>query len=189
VLSIAAEFELTARDLAEWLVAGMCSKVLAYSDLPDKIREENVRQIGELLRLVGHPRFAHINYVDVVSDLFRSTTVGTPVTLFKQGFAMHDQNLRADQLSMIYRRAEVRDLWRHVGTNVWVRRYFGGVATAEALAARKLDSFMDYRNQIAHRGPNYQAPGSTEVQDYILYFKCLVGALAGVLQRHLANFP
>ena len=73
----------------------MCLKVQTYNDLPDKMKQENVRQVGELLRLVGRPRVAHINYINVVNDLIRSTTAGTPVALFTEGFAMLDQNLRA----------------------------------------------------------------------------------------------
>jgi len=189
VLSIAAEFELTARDLAEWLVGGMCLKVQTYNDLPDKIKQENVRQVGELLRSVGRPRVAHINYINVVSDLAQSTTVGTPVAVFTEGFAMHDQNLRAEQVSEIYGRARVKDLWPRLGANRWLRAYFGGLAAAETPARGKLNEFMEHRNQIAHRGASYQTLGPTIVLDFILFFRCLVGALAEVLDRHLADFP
>lgn len=189
VLSIAAEFELVARDLAEWLVGSMCLKVPTYNDLPDKMKKENVRQVGELLRLVGRPRVAHINYVGVVSDLAESVRVGTPVTLFAEGFAMHGQNMRAKQLAEIYRRAQVKDLWQKLGADSWVRACFGGIARAETAAKGKLDAFMEYRNQIAHRGASYHTMGPTVVLDYILFFRCLVGALAGVLDRHLAKFP
>ncbi len=189
VLSIAAEFELTVRDLAEWLVGGMCSKVPTYNDLPDKVKQGNVRQVGELLRSVGRPRVAHINYVNVVNDLVRSATVGTPVVVFGEGFAMHDQNLRAEQLSEMFGRARVKDLWPQLGANKWLREYFGGVRTAEVPAKGKLDEFMEYRNQTAHRGASYHTLGATVVLDFILFFRCLIGALEGVLDEHLADFP
>jgi len=189
VLSVAAEFELVARDLAEWLVRSMCAKVPTYNDLPDRMKLGNVRQVGELLRLVGRPRVAHINFVNVVNDLVQSATVGTPVAVFEEGFSMHDRNLRSDQLSEMFRRAEVTELWPKLGANNWLREHFGGVAAADAAARGKLDQFMEERNQIAHRGASYQTVGPNVVLDFILFFRLLVGALEGVLDDHLADFP
>jgi len=70
-----------------------------------------------------------------------------------------------------------------------MRAYFGGAAQSVKLAQGKLDQFMAYRNQIAHRGAHYSTLGPSTVQDFVVFFRCLMGALSLALEDHVANFP
>jgi hypothetical protein len=72
-----------------------------------------------------------------------------------------------------------------------MRAHFGGTTPTQtqALATAKLDSFMEYRNQIAHRGASYATLGSSVIVDFVTFFKCLVGALSSILLDYLATFP
>jgi len=191
LLSVAAEFELASRDLAEAASGRLASKVKRYQDIPEPIRVENVRLVGELLTAINKPRTAHIDYIQVVEDVARCLTKGKPVRLYVSGFASHGRNLTSGELSELFSRLQVKDLWRKMSDAPELRGHLG-TTTAETtaqLARNKLDAFIDTRNQIAHRGPNYQTVGSSVVLDYIDYFRSLVPALASVLDDHLTNFP
>jgi hypothetical protein len=191
VLSLAGEFEHAALDLSEWLARTLCSRVATYSDLPSKIRDENLQLIGEALKNVGRPYLAHINYSQVIFDLYQSDTKGIPVTLFSRGFGMHNQNLRSEQLAHVFARSQVKDLWSKLGRNPWLRAYYNGIGVGKTakLAAERLDDFMEYRNQVAHRGPSYASVGPTVVLDHVKFFRCLLGALALVLDEYQESFP
>jgi hypothetical protein len=191
VLSIAAEFELTARNMAEWVAREICARVPTYQELPPKFRKQNLRQIGSLLRMVGKARVSSIDHVQVLADYTTSMSAGAPVVVFSEGFAMHDHNLRATELSELYGRCVVTELWRRLSTNPWLAAHFGATSThlTERLARDKLDAFMDYRNEIAHRGMSYQTLGPTIVLDFVVYFRLLVGALSLVLDAHVRSYP
>src|SRR5438874_173304 len=79
VLSLAAQFELTVRDLIEWFANSAATKASKYSDLPKRIREQNIRLVGEFLKEFNASRVAHINYPSVVAQLAACTTIGSPV--------------------------------------------------------------------------------------------------------------
>jgi hypothetical protein len=99
--------------------------------------------------------------------------------------------MSSEQVADIFRRAAVADLWRSVAADPDVRAHFGNlnIERTSEMAKDKLNRFMDQRNQIAHRGPNYQTVGDTVVLDYIAYFRCIVPALAEVLERQVAQYP
>lgn len=155
-----------------------------------KLRDQNVRLVGELLVALNRPKVAHINYVDVVAELAACATKGSPVALYAAGFASHERNLRGSQLSEMVGRVELTKLWDTLGKDGGLKAYFGTLkpkSTGEA-ASRKLDSFMEDRNQIIHRGPSYQTVGATIVLDYVEYFRVLAPALAKTFEHHLASY-
>ena len=190
MLYLSAQFELAARDLAESLVNGIAARVKLYNDLPETLRDQNVRLVGELLANHKRARAAHINFAAVVRDLAACTTAGTPVSLFASGFATHERNLRHDQLAELYSRADVKDIWRRIGRDGALKVHLNTTnaqRTGEA-ASKKLDAFMEDRNQIVHRGPSYQTVGPTVVLDYVAFFRRLIVALAAVLEENLATY-
>ena len=191
VLSLCGEFELAARDLTERASELLAAKFKRYSHLPEPIRLKNVELVGELLSKRWRQKTSGVNYVQVVEDLNQCLTKEKPIRLYSAGFATHDHNLNSKWLAEIFGRLEVEDLWRKIGPAPGMMAHFGTqtVETTAKAARDKLDSFMEVRNQIAHRGPNYQTVGSSVVLDYVAFFRLLVPALAGVLQDHLAGFP
>ncbi len=191
VLSLCGEFELAARDLAERASELLAAKFKRYSHLPESIRLKNVELVGELLSKRWRQKAANVNYVQVVEDLSQCLTKEKPIRLYSAGFASHDHNLNGRALADIFGRLEVSDLWRKIGADPEIMAHFGtqNVETTANAGSEKLNSFIEIRNQIAHRGPNYQTVGSSVVLEYVAFFRLLVPALADVLQNHLAKFP
>jgi len=191
LLYLCAQYEVAVRDLVEELVRLTCQKVAAYAQLPDDLRADNTRLIGELLRRGGeNPRDPTVDYVQVLKDLVQCHEVGAPARLYFQGFSYHDRNLSPDELRDLMGRAGVRDLWPHVARHQELQRYLecvGENATVGA-ARSKLSQFISDRNAISHRGPSYQTIGPSVMLDYVRFFRCLMPALVGVLESHLAGF-
>ena len=190
VLFLSSQFELTVRDMADSFVTAVAARFRRYADLPQGLRDENVRLIGILLQDTTRAQVAHVNSAQIIQELAQCLHKGSPVKLFSVGFALHERNMTSGMLAELFKRAEVRDLWRDIAKAAQVRAYFGNLnvdRTAE-LAKAKLNAFMEQRNQIAHRGPNYQTVGDTVVLDYIAFFRCIVPALADVLEGRLKAY-
>jgi RiboL-PSP-HEPN len=188
VLSLASQYELAARDMAETTVTRMASRFKKYGALPEKVRKNNVRFVGEYLTEIDDTRRAHINYLTVVSNLARCTTKGKPISLFVEGFSMHQRNLRPGELTSLFARMEVKELWPKIGHNPWIRGHLGTTGDATNAAREKLNAFIEDRNSIAHRGPGYQTLSATDVVSYINYFRALLWALADVLDAHVSSY-
>lgn len=189
VLYLSAQFELAARDLAQTLIERIAANFRRYADLPESIRTHNLHQIGELLRS-NTTITAHIDRALVVRDLASALYRGRPVRLHSLGFAAHDRNLRSQQLAELYARAGLEKFWPKIGLDGLLAGELGttpGDQTATA-AVLRLNSFMDERDQIAHRGPSYETAGATVVMGYIAFFRRFVPAVANVLDDYLSTF-
>lgn len=191
ILFLSSQFELAVRDMADSFVTTVAARFRRYTDLPQRFREENLRLIGILLQGTTRAQVAHVNSAQIVQELAQCMSRGHPVKLFSVGFALHERNMTSEMLVEMFSRADVSDLWRGIATAAPVRAHFGNLnvdRTAE-FAKAKLNGFMEQRNQIAHRGPNYQTVGDTVVLDYIAFFRCVVPAIADVLEAKLAAYP
>ena len=190
ILFLASQFESTIRDMAESFISNIGTKFRQYTDIPESIRNQNLKLIGRLLQDYSKTQYAHISYNQVVQELADCLTKGTPVRLFALGFTFHEHNMNSGQLSELYHRAEIADFWRAVAAFPELKTYLQVNQTdlASRVAREKLDAFMEQRNQIAHRGPNYQTVGDAIVLDYIAFFKVLVPAIADVLETKLATY-
>ena len=191
LLYLCAQYEVAVRDLIEELVRLTCQKVAAYPDLPGDLRADNTRLIGELLRRGGeNPRDPTVDHVQVLKDLVQCHEVGAPVRLYFQGFSYHDRNLSPIVLKDLMGRAGVSDLWPHVAQDQHLQDCLESVGenATEAAAKSKLSQFISDRNAISHRGPSYQTVGPSVILDYVRFFRCLMPALVGALESHLAEF-
>ncbi len=191
LLYLSAQFEVAVRDLVEELVRLKCQKVSVYTDLPEDIRVQNLRFIGDLLRRgPENPRDPTVDYVQVVEDLIQCHRMGTPVRLYAGGFSQHDRNLWPDELKDLMRRAGVTELWPQICGDQVLQQYLNcaGQGTTVVSARGRLSQFISDRNAISHRGPGYQTIGPSVMLDYVGFFRCLMPALVGVLESHLQEF-
>ena len=185
LLFLSAQYEMTTRDLLGELMRRKCSMVSTYGDLPEPIRNENARLIGELLR--SGSRDPNVDAMKVVEDFVKCNRVGRPVIVYFHGFASHDRNLSPNELKRIMNRAGVDTFWPRIGRDPSVQAQFGCSNETDAITAVHgvLSQFVADRNGISHRGPSYQTVGLTVLLDYVSFFRCLMQALADCLEAHL----
>lgn len=185
LLFLSAQYEMTIRDLIQELMRRKCSKAGTYTDLPQPIRDENARLIGNLLRSGSHD--PSVDAVKVAEDFVQCSRIGQPVVLYFEGFATHDRNLSPDELKRIMNRAGVNNFWPRIGQDAAVQQHFGCADETAAIAEiqNTLKQFIDDRNSISHRGPSYQTVGPTVLLGYVAFFRCTVPSLARCLEAHL----
>jgi hypothetical protein len=190
ILFLAAQFELAVRDMVEAFINAVARKFRRYPELPQEFRDNNLQLIGRLLQDARRAQLSHVDPNQVIQELSMCLRNGRPVRLFAVGFTLHERNMTSDQLSEILRRASVRNLWRQIALAAGVQSHLGvtNVGVVAELARRKLDGFMQQRNQIAHRGPNYQTVGDAIVLDYIAFFRDLVPTIADILEAKVASY-
>jgi hypothetical protein len=147
--------------------------------------------VGTLLSDVGSQRVAHIPHTSVVQELAVCFEKGRPVELFSVGFGFHDHNLKSGEVSSMFKRLGVKDLWDKLGENASLAFLLGTTGTdlTPRQARSFLDEFVEVRNQVMHRGPNYNTVGGTVLLEYVGFFRCFVPALADLLSNHAASFP
>jgi hypothetical protein len=191
VLYLSAQFEATARGMAEAFAHRLVRKVSKYSDLPQSLRDRNARQIGQLLEAINSARFAHVDHLVVVNEFARAAVRDRPVSLYAEGFSAHDTNLNSSAISQLYGKFDIQQFWPRVARDPLVRSHFGSTSAPHTnqVLQNKLNAFMQIRNQIAHHGPSYQSTGSTVILDYIQFFRVMVPAMADVLEDYLASYP
>lgn len=91
----------------------------------------------------------------------------------------------------MFKRLGVKDLWKTLAQNPSLASLLGTTGTnlTERQAKSSLDEFVEVRNQVMHRGPNYSTVGGTVLLGYVAFFRCFVPALADLLSLHAASYP
>jgi hypothetical protein len=78
ILLLASQFEMTVRDMAETFVTAIGRKFRLYKDLPEGLRNSNLRLIGQLLQDTTRAQVAHVDSNIVVQDLAACLRRGRP---------------------------------------------------------------------------------------------------------------
>src|SRR3990172_5902885 len=185
LLFLSAQYEVTVRDLLHEIMMRKCMNATTYADLPETIRTENARLIGDLLR--SGSRDPTVDGVKVVEDFVQCSRVGRPVVLYFEGFANHDRNLSPDELKRVMNRAGVSDFWPRIGRDHDVQSHLSCSNESAAITGTHgvLKQFIADRNAISHRGPGYQTIGATVLAEYVSFFRCLMPVLARCLEAHV----
>jgi len=187
LLFLAAQYEVTVRDLIQEMMRRKCQTIVVYTDLPEELRTENTRLVGELLRTGS--RDPTVDQIQVVEEFLRCNKRGKPVAVYYQGFSHHEHNLAPDELKRLMNRAGVNEFWPRVCRDPTLQTELncGGVDAAVAAARSVLLQFILDRNAISHRGPSYQTIGASVLIEYIRFFRHFMPALVRALESHLAE--
>lgn len=188
-LTCCAEFERGMRDLLESFAATLATKINLYANLPDGIRGAHLQGAARVLVNIRRDKFKHLVPEAVVAKLAgcMAQPAGTGYTLVAEAFSDNERNFKHDVIAEHMKRVGVGAFWTKAGAEPKLAANLGTASagmTSRAAMAR-LDSIMNRRNQIIHRGKGAGVPGESEVREAATFFTALIWCGANVLVNHL----
>lgn len=145
--------------------ASLEARRVPYSELPPKLQGKHLQRSADLLSRgrLGEGRYAGLNAVGVVENLFNCLKGHTPYALNEAAVVWHDANLRAGEVDAVFadvgvdqictqaRRGDALNGW-YVATQMLPTAAPEGVP--RTVIDERLSGLVERRNQIAHRGGN-----------------------------------
>lgn len=208
IISLYATMERYVEELV-WAYARYQARRAEYANLPQKLREKNVRRSGELLskhRRLGEGRWKGLGAPDVVANLHGCLAGVSPYQLTKEVVVFHDdQNLRASVVQDLFATVGVEDVHNRArfvdALEAWYQTdqklvtLSGGVP--DGVIAARLDALVQSRNQVAHAGADSGEVDAVDEMDRrvrfveaycrSLFVVAVEGSLTGVESLELAN--
>ena len=165
-----------------------------YSDLPLKVQEAHQKGMSELLNdlLKETSRFKKPCFLqDIAQNFSACTTDESRYKLVTEAFIVKHPNLKQKPLndilinSGILHEAKISSAW------TWIAKY-RNVRQDEKIVTDKLDKFVEYRNDAAHRNTVDSIFGSTDLIDLCDFIESLCQALAelacfAVINKKISN--
>ena len=188
-LYVCAEYELSVRTLVEDFGSSVSKRVKRYSDLPEKLRNRNVRYSATILNELDRDMFSSLGEYDVVAKLFKCLDPSTPdhsFELCEEAVSYSMRNFKWDIVKDLFGDLGIKDLMSKVSVDKKLQAALG-VTTPGLVSSTlplQLNQIMLQRNRIVHRSKSVAAPTAADVRSAGKLLSCLLLSLNGVLVAH-----
>lgn len=192
-LTTCAQLEMAIRELLEKFIARVSTKISLYSSLPKEIRDWHPIGCAKIITEIKQKRFGHLTVDVIVANLAScvSSSVSKPYRLTLDAFSFNDVNFWPKEVeSCLAERIGLLKVWQKLARDAIFVGHLGvplsNPQMAENVARAKLETIMERRNHIIHRGKTYYTASETETKDCATYSKAFIRALAVIMETHLA---
>jgi hypothetical protein len=189
-LTACALFEEAIRNMVETAALQIAAKKPSYTDLPDKMREEQFQGCVDILRSRGQDKYRHLPPGTILSSMATCESLfgATTYSLTVEALSGHTNNFRADVLKDTVGRLGIKELWPKLSNETRLQSLFGTTTAADAqnFSVARLNAIMGQRNGIIHRSVSFAPPTAKDVKECAAFFETLVDSLANVLVAYVA---
>lgn len=190
-LTICAQFEMTMRSLIERFVEQAVAKKANFNHLPLSMRQWHSKGCAYLLANIDRDQFKHLTEASIVNNLYNCLYSSTnPYQLTVEAFSYNERNLKSQIIGdLVSSRLGMKDMWKHIASNAKIMSFFGSstIPTTQQLVTNKLNTAMERRNAIIHRGKHYYTASNSEVQDTAKFYSILIDCFAEFLNNQLVK--
>lgn len=171
-----------------------------YADLPPKLVKKHLSRTAEILSRgrLGEGRYASLNELDVVKNLFECLNGMTPYTLNDVAVVAHDLNLRPSEIDTLFAAVGIEQVCERVRRADALLEWYcasKGLAQApqdgapSATIVQRIEDVVERRNQVAHRGGNpVDLLGTDEMADTIGFIEAFSKSVfAMVVAKYLVD--
>lgn len=178
VVALYASFEKFIENLVA-AYARLESRRVQYADLPPKLVKRHLSRTADILSRgrLGEGRYAALNELDVVKNLFECLNGVTPYTLNDAAVVAHDSNLRPGEIDVLFADVGIEQVCGRVRrTDSLLEWYSESKGLAQSpqdcvpfvTITQRIEDVVERRNQVAHRGGNpVNLLGPDEMSDTI----------------------
>ena len=178
VVALYASFEKFIENLVAAYVRLEARRV-QYAELPPRLLKRHVSRTANILSRgrLGEGRYAALNELDVVKNLFECLNGVTPYTLNDAAVAAHDSNLRPGEIDVLFADVGIEQVCSRVRRTdallEWYRESKGLAQSPQdgvpfVTVTQRIEDVVERRNQVAHRGGNpVNLLGPDEMSDTI----------------------
>jgi hypothetical protein len=186
-LHVCAEFELTIRALVDRYVERAIAKCPEYHNLPSEIRNWYPKGCANLILNIQQVKFSHLTVNDVVTSL-ASSARNVSAGILPDAFSYNDNNFKPSVVEDCFNRIAINKIWQKLSREGDLQTNLGtsNRSTTEEIAKIRLQTVIDRRNSIIHRGKTSYTSSRSEVLDSVDYLNQLVKCLAAIMERNLA---
>lgn len=191
-LSVCATYELTFRASIESLIESINTEIQDFSSVPRKIREWHPKGCAHIIHNSSNSKFEHLTVDSIVTALSRCQSPNNqkPAQLLPDAFSWHENNLRHAVVGEILtNRIGIEKPWKKIAKRSHLKLFYGtdNEQTLEKLAKNELDSCIERRNNIIHRGRNYYTSSESDITRATHFFEVLTSSIVDVLYYHKQN--
>ena len=173
------------REVAEEMIADICSRAVPFDQLPSKIRvthfQEGAQRMQQLARKekTANP-VVLAKAADAARRLASVSGNQLPYEILWEAFAETQANPGPDQISEFLRRFHIDEPLPTLAL---------AMNTTQNTMALSLRSFMEIRNECAHTGKAKNVPTTSDVRDYCKLIEDVGTGIVTVFQNALGAPP
>ena len=189
-LSSCAEFELCIRNLIEKYIDSAVNKCPAFNHLPKEIRDWYPVGCSNIIINLNKDKFSHITLQAILNSIASCVNPSTQkrYSLLGEAFSDNTRNFWPNEIDDFFsKRLGIKKIWQKISRESQFQKRMGvsNANTAENVGRKKLETLIQRRNDIIHRGKSYYTPSDTEVKECVDYFKIFILSLADVLEKQI----
>ncbi len=122
---------------------------LAFSDLPQKIRDSYRRGLAKIIERIDGPRYQDVDLAQIISG-YSGALSGGQYTIEPRAILMQEQNLRLAELHRFLGDSGIDGVQDWLSQHPSVRRFFSLGDRIAASVATELSELIKFRNDAAH---------------------------------------
>jgi hypothetical protein len=189
MLYIAGRFENYARTIMEETSTLIAKKHLSFKDLPSNFQESLINDTSKVVqnpRKYNHGEGARDSFI---KNLYHNIHDNNLNLINYQCISITERNMKADVITELFSKINYKNIWNDVCSQANVRQQFSGADVSKTTkeCKRKLDNFMDLRNNVAHSSSAFTWISNQEAMDYIDFFIEFGKAIKNVCPMHIAQ--
>lgn len=193
IVALYASFENFVEDLLTAYVKNVAKRE-SYEKLPSRLVRKHQTKTGELLAKgeIDQLRYPGVTSAQLIGNLFHCLAGDSPYELNHVAIAYHDRNMRYAELGTLLGLVELSvDTVRQAGPLVdWYyesQKMTGSRPTVvpEIVIQKRLDDFVERRNDVAHRGGDpLNRLGIEEMRDLVEFVFALAHSIFTLFVSH-----
>jgi hypothetical protein len=179
---VAGRFEVYVRTIFEETATRVAKLYPEFKRLPHAFQDS---LIADTSKVIADPRkFQHGDGArnSFIKNLHNNIHNNDLSTINYQCMSTTDRNMKAAVITDLFSKINYKKIWDDIAAQANIRYYFDGedISKTRAECEKKLDSFMETRNGIAHPSNDVTWLSDSELVDYINFLKELAKSIAGV---------
>jgi len=152
VTRIYAAYERFVSDLVGEYIRMLPRLYATYAELPLTLTRQHRRGIGHILLKLGETgRYKNIEEEVIVTQLAEGLSGASSYTLLTEAFFIDRQNLRFEVLTRLFGSLGFEGSARFIESHAAISNFISQERAEGSSAKNELQSFVDYRNQAAHK--------------------------------------
>ena len=175
VISLYGIFERYIEDLLKGYLISISDVFSTYSELPEKIREANIKKCSELLLNLGLQKNKELAPEVIISALYNNVSNGA-VKLNYEAFIQHSSNFRSSSINEYFKSVDINDLIKLVCNYEPIKSTLESkFDNPEGISSKQLfkaiDEIADRRNEVAHGTKVINLLTPELILEYCIFFQ------------------
>lgn len=191
LLYLTGRFEFFAKSQLETLCEALADKCQTFDQLPETLRTSLVSMTADHISRPSRYGLDPIQVRGLVTTLATNIQSGSGVGIINAAcLSVTDRNMTSEMLADLFKRADVKYLWRELAKQARIKVFYGHAVDADVERAAKaeLDSLMNLRNSIAHPSTATSFPDLTNVRRAVTFLVYLAETITDVCRIEIAAF-